>query len=1845
MSPSLGFGANEDRSLQVLWADGEYVLHRTERGDTDDHQLVLALMATAKHSPSTSLQRLAHEYALKDELDETWAVRPLQLVHERGRTMLLLEDPGGEPLARLLDGPMDLSSFLSLAVGIAKALGSLHECGLVHKDIKPANIMVGCNDGLVRLTGFGLASRLPRERPAPDPPEAIAGTLAYMAPEQTGRMNRSIDSRSDLYAFGVTLYQMVTGTLPFTASEPLEWVHCHIARRPLAPVVRTPTVPPPVSQIIMKLLAKTAEERYQTALGVENDLRRCLVEWERVQRIEPFPLARQDLPDRLLIPEKLYGRGREVDTLLAAFDRVVGSGRPELILISGYSGIGKTSVVHELHKELVPPRGLFAFGKFDQYKRDIPYATLVQAIHGLVRPLLGKGEAELVAWRHDLLEALGPNGRLMVDLVPELKLIIGEQPPVPELPPQQAQIRFHLVFRRFIGVFARPEHPLALFLDDLQWLDLATLDLIEDILIQQDVRHLMLVGAYRDNEVSLAHPLMHKLNAIRKSGSVVNEIVLAPLAPEDLERLTGDSLRHEPERVRPLAQLIHEKTAGNPFFAIQFTSSLAEEGLLAFDHREAQWSWDIDRIHAKGYTDNVVDLLLEKLSRLPVGTQRALQKLACLGASAELDLLTTVYDTSMEDIHSDLWEAVRAGLVLRSEDAYRFLHDRVQEAAYSLIPEDLRAAVHLRIGRLLEANTPPHKRDEVIFEIVNQLNRGAALITAEGERLQLAELNLIAGKRAKAATAYASALNYFVLGGTLLPVEPWTRCYDIAFAIDINNAECELLTGNLAGAEERLSMLQRRAASVLDRAATTRMQVLLHMLSGRPDRAIEVGLQYLREVGIEWSAAPTDEEVGEELESMWRRLEGRSIEALYDLPLMSDPQRRATMDVLLELLSPGLYANENLESLLVLRMVNLSIDHGNCDASAHAYASLNLALGVRFGDYESTKRFSQLSLDLVGKEGFERYKVRVHSAFGVMVLPWIRPFRDAQPVIRRALEMVLEAGELTYAGYLYDATVTQLLSLGTPLAEVQRTAEHGLQFAQKLGFDVTTAVIVGQLGIIKTLRGLTPDFGSFSDDQFDESRFEQYLLADRYLALPACWYWIRKLQALILSGRYDEALEAGRYVQRFFWTDGPFIEAAEYHFYDALARAAAFDDATPVEQREHLKALGEHHKKLVFWAGNCPENFENRAALVEAEIARLQGRELEAERLYERAVGSAREQGFMQNEGLAYEWAARFYRARGFDEISHLYFRNARRCYLNWGADGKVRQLDQLYPHLRDDERALPNPTTTIQAPVDHLDLATVLKVSQSVSGEMILEKLLDTVMRTAIEQAGAQRGVLLISRGAEQRIVVEAITDGDTVTVQLLDEVMSPDRVPASVLRYVEQMRESVVIDQARADNPFSEDSYFRAVQARSVLCLPLLNQSKLIGLLYLENNLASGVFAPTRIPVLKLLASQAAISLENTRLYMDLTERETKIRRLVDANIIGIFFWDIEGRITEANEALLRMVGYDRDDLASGRLRWTDLTPAEWLDRDLQQFVPELKIAGSLPPFEKEYLRKDGTRLPVLIGVASFEERGGEGVAFVLDLTGLKRAEAEARENERRYREIQSRLARANRVATMGQLTASIAHEVNQPIAAALTNGQAALRWLSKQPPDLMEVQQALERIVKDGTRAGEIIDRMRALFGKAPPSKADLDINEVVGEIVALTQGEALKNGVTVRAELEGGLPVVRADRVQLQQVVLNLIANAIEAMSEIEDEARDLHIITAQHTPDGVIVTVRDTGPGLTFKGVEDVFEALYTTKPTGLGMGLPICRTIIEAHGGKMWASANKPRGAIFQFTLPQMEEE
>ena len=827
MNLSLGAGGASD--LSVLCEDGERVLCRGWRVDGDGEcTAVLAVLSAAEHATPGFVDRLAHEYALKDELDGGSAARPLALVREHGRTMLLLEDPGGDPLDRLLGRPMEIGRFLRFATGLSTALRRVHERGLIHKDIKPTNVLVDLASSHVWLTGFGIASHLPRERQSPGPPELLAGTLAYMAPEQTGRMNRSINSRSDLYSFGITLYEMLTGALPFMASDPMEWVHCHIARRALPPVERLKDLPVSVSAIVSKLLAKTPEERYQTAAGIESDLRRCLAQWELEGRIEEFPLCEHDTSDRLLVPEKLYGREREIETLLAAFDRVVTSGRLELVLVSGYSGIGKSAVVNELHKALVPPRGLFASGKFDQYRRDIPYATLAQAFRSLIRRLLGKSEAELQHWRDRFRQALDPNGLLIVDLVPELKLIIGAQPPVPELAPQDAQNRFQLVFRRFIEVFARPEHPLALFLDDLQWLDAATLDLIEHLLTHAEVRHLLLVGAYRDNEVSPSHSLLRTLGTIRKAGGRIQEIVLAPLGLDGIGQLVADAIHSEPERTRPLAQLVEEKTGGNPFFAIQFLTALAEEGLIAFDPIAQAWQWDIGRIRARRYTDNVVDLMTGKLKRLSATTQDALKKLACLGNVADIATLALVHGKTEDAMHSALQEAVRAGLVFREDRTYRFLHDRIQQAAYSLIPDEQRADLHLSIGRALLASMTADELTEHLFDVANQFNRGAARPIDRDEKPQVAAIDLRAGRKARASAAFESACVYLASGMALLDERDWSSQYELMFSLRLERAECEFLAGNFDTAEQLIVELLQRGISKVDQAAVYHLKILLH---------------------------------------------------------------------------------------------------------------------------------------------------------------------------------------------------------------------------------------------------------------------------------------------------------------------------------------------------------------------------------------------------------------------------------------------------------------------------------------------------------------------------------------------------------------------------------------------------------------------------------------------------------------------------------------------------------------------------------------------------------------------------------------------------------------------------------------------------------------------------------------------------------------------------------------------------------------------------------------------------------------------------------------------------------
>jgi PAS domain S-box-containing protein len=1000
----------------------------------------------------------------------------------------------------------------------------------------------------------------------------------------------------------------------------------------------------------------------------------------------------------------------------------------------------------------------------------------------------------------------------------------------------------------------------------------------------------------------------------------------------------------------------------------------------------------------------------------------------------------------------------------------------------------------------------------------------------------------------------------------------------------LNRAECEFLTGELAAAAERLKMLSSRAANAVELAAVTCLSVDVHTTQGKSDRAVAVCLDYLRYLGVEWSPHPSEEEVRREYERIWSQLGSRAIEELIELPLMSDPASLATLDVLTKVSPPAYLTDANLFSLAICRAINLSLERGSSDGSCVAYVNFSIITGPHFGNRQAGFRFGQLGYELAEKRGLKRFQARTSMSFGSYVMPWTKPIRAGRDLTRRAFEAANKVGDLCFAAYGCYNLNTNLLAAGDPLMEVQRAAEDGLEFAQKARFGIIVGVITAQLGLIRTLRGLTPKFGSFDDGQFDELRFERHL-ASEPAPITECFYWIRKLQARFVAGDYASAIDAALRAQRLLWASPPHFETAEYHFYGALARAAVANSATPdskgdlssiaLAKEEHVKALAKHHKQLALWAENCPENFENRVALVSAEIARIEGRELDAERLYERSIRSAHANGFIHNEALANELAARFYLARGFEKVAQAYLRDARYCFLRWGADGKVRQLDELYPYLREKE-PIPGPTSTIGAPVEHLDLATVIKVSQAVSGEIVLEKLIDTLMRTAIEHAGAERGLLILPRGVEQRIEAEATTTADSIIVRLREVSIAEAAVPESIVHYIVRTQESVILDDASAQNPFSADPYIRQHHVRSILCLPLINQARLIGVLYLENNLTPHVFTPARIAVLKLLASQAAISLENTRLYQDLGDREAKIRRLVDANIMGICVWNLEGQIIEANEEFLHTLEYAREDLVSGRVNWKDLTPPEWRESD-ERAVSELKATGTVQPFEKEFFRKDSSRVPVLIGGAMFEGTKNEGVSFVLDLSEQKRAEEALRRSE-------TYLAEAQRLSQTGSFGCDVSsgkfywsRETFRIFEYELaTEPTLELVLQRTHPEDRTLVRQVIERALherKDFDLEYRLLmpdDSVKYLRVVGHPSTEDESGNfEFVGAVTDITKRRWAEEGLQkAQAELSRVSRATTMDQLAASIAHANAIANLLkpveaERLREMVEQARRLH----------------------------------------------------------------------------------
>ncbi|CAB3752494.1 trifunctional serine/threonine-protein kinase/ATP-binding protein/sensor histidine kinase [Paraburkholderia humisilvae] len=1692
------------------------------RGKVGESEGMLIAVGGAGAYPTMQLEALRHEYALRADLDNEWAAVPVASARYDDQPSLLLKDPGGQLLRDLCGKPLPLDLFLPLAAAVAAAVEHMHMGGLIHLRIGPDNLLVETgtesaseseseseSESASRsaaaessgrchawLTGFGFAQRTRGGTPSPCgsiTPEAES--FAYLSPEQIGMPHQPADARTDLYALGCTFYELLTGAPPITATDPLEWAHAHTARQP--PHVRThrPSLPEPICAIVMKLLEKAPSERYQSAASLRADLERSLNMWRQHGTLEAFPLNLHDIADRLARSTKLYARQCDLKHLDSAFGQSR-QGAARCVFVCGTAGSGKSALVHEHLSGLSADMCWSAASKCEPATQGVPYASLTQALDNLVRPLLGATDAEFDRWRARLQSALRDQGRALLPLMPDLERIVGPQPALPPLPPQAEKDRFLRVVGDLLRAFASAERPVVLFIDDLQWSDDGTLSVLEYLALRAPLPYLLVIGSFRDDEIAPSHPL-HALAHDEKA----ELIALQPLTVDAVAALLADLLNDRQDRVLVLARLIVDRTYGNPFFTIQFISTLAQEGLITFQ-LDGRCTWDPTRIEAKGYTNNVVDLLLRQIDLLPAPTRDLMVIFSCLGGSAPANTIAVAADVSVQTVHDTLSAARDAKLIQCTDDAYAFTHDRILETTYLTLSDPLRrTAMHLRIGRRLRSRIAADPHSHSVFEVVNHLNRGVDLIDRAEERDDLAALNLQAGLQAKSAMAYADALAYLRHVAKIRSHDPdHPMLQTAAFHL----AECEFITGHLDEAETRLCALAQQPVDLPFAAEITALRAALYVVRDRPDLAVQVGLQYLHTAGVDLPACPSEAEIEVEYQRLTERLRGRTFDEFKVQPTMSDPVWRGVLQVLADLIPPAAFTTVNLSALIALHMARISFEHGVTDASCYGYVCVSEVFR-RFNDYQACHALGELAMHLVDARGFERYKARVHLTFGVMQ-SWTRPVRDALPHIRGAFEEATQAGDLTFAAYCRRHLISPMLVYGAPLAEMQQLAYESLAYARGTKIDLMIDAIRAQITYIDTLRGAPPNDAWSTDDE-----------ASRYTNRPksAFAHWTHRMQCHFLFGDLAAALDAEARASALLWSSGAHFEAALFVLFSALVHAAAGRTQHGDDRERHLGTLKLHQQQLDIWARNAPSNYRDGATLVAAEIARIEHRVPDAMRLYEDAIDCAREQRFLHNEALANELAAQFHAALGAKTASRSYLRHARQAYVAWGADAKVAQLDAAYPEL-----ATPRQRDAPVGLESQLDVRAVIMATHALSREIVLTRLVKTLMRCTLEHAGGQRCVLVMMHGDAMEIEAEAKVSGATVDVDLRSGAAGPMDLPLSLARTVIRTGEMRVLDDARAAREWSGDAYVRAIRPRSVLCLPLLNQSRMVGLLYIENNLAPGAFTQERTSVLAVLSTHAAISLENARLYAQLIEESAQ-----------------------------------REQVAE-RLRTT-----------------------------------------------------------------------------------QAELARTIRLTTMGELVASIVHEVNQPLSAAKTGAEAALRWLNRAEPEVGEARCTLDRVAADTTRAAMIVRGLLSLAKKSPPEMKRFDLNESMREVLQLLHREIAHHDVEIDARAIAGELAVLGDRVQLQQVVLNLVVNAMEAMTHSPPESRTLRL-SAQPARNGRIrVCVVDTGPGVDPTVQEKVFEPFVTTKNTGMGMGLSICRSIIEAHGGELTVSANVPYGACFEFTV------
>ncbi|MBD2253056.1 AAA family ATPase [Nostoc parmelioides] len=1959
---------------QIYWGSRTTVYRATQY----IQKLPVVIKVLQREYPTFGeLVQFRNQYAISKNLPIVGIIQPLSLEKFGNSYALIMEDWGGISLETYIQQQsLDIADILGIAIQLANILHELQQHRVIHKDIKPANILIHPESKQVKVIDFSIASLLPKETQEIQNPNTLEGTLAYLAPEQTGRMNRGIDYRSDFYALGVTLYQMLTGRLPFIADDPLELVHCHIAK------IATPAhevsidVPPILGAIVAKLMAKNAEDRYQNALGLKHDLGECCNQWKQTGSIAEFELGQRDLCDRFIIPEKLYGRETEVQTLLDAFERVA-VGTTELMLVAGFSGIGKTAVVNEVHKPIIKQRGYFIKGKFDQFNRNVPFSAFVQAFRDLMGQLLSESDAQLQHWKTQILAALGENAQVVVELIPELERIIGTQPPVPELSGTAAQNRFNLLFQKFIQVFTQPKHPLVMFVDDLQWADSASLNLIQVLMSESQTGCLLLLGAYRDNEVFAAHPLTLTLEGMEKAGATINTITLQPLSFTSLNHLIADTLHAQETVVKPLTELVMQKTHGNPFFATQFLKALHQDQLITFNSNAGYWQCDIVQVRDAALTDDVVELMAQQLQKLPQATQEILKLAACIGAQFDLNTLAIVSQQSPTDVATTLWKALQEGLILPQSDLYkfyleeiqttqhspqetlnyRFLHDRVQQAAYSLIPEVQKQVTHLQIGQLLLQGLSPLERIEQIFEIVNQLNLGRGKISDAVQKQQLAQLNLQAGQKAKLSAAYQAAQNYYDSGIDLLTTEAWQTDYALIYTLHREGAEAAYLCSNFDRAEALYVVTLDHAQTPLDKAVVYRIQMTQYQLQGRNAEAIAIQRQSLQLLG--WMMPKTPESIQatleEEIATVNRFLEQQTIESILSFPKMENENIAELLRILQILFyAAWLDGQPTLALLALAKMTTLSLQYGNSDMSPFGYVGYGLIANTLLKEFAIAYQFGNMAVHLC--EQFDNADVRgmTNFLFAADVHSWSRPIREADIYYDNAYKYGMDGGNWLTVGFMMMQSGSDRLTYGKNLDELYAIATTHADFLRHIkSFENLDALIAGVIQPIRNLLGLTHTHLIFDDDYFSESKYlEKYSDTPYHLA----WLYSVKIRNSYLFGNqaaYPDLIPQLSIIEN---TVSSHTKVPSSVFYVALMHISLAESAQDEQERQlHWQALIPLEEKLNQWQAACPANIVHKCLLIQAEKARLKGQKLEAINLYEEAITTAKAHEYSYEEALANELAAQFYLNWGKEKVAAGYMQEAYYCYARWGAKAKVVDLETRYPDLLRPILQQTQASTSILSTLatispltvsghnsdrhssssisinQALDFAAILKASQALSSNIQLDELLHQLTQIILQNSGSDRCVLILPSETGEWQVRAIATPNET---QLYTEpLINHPHIPVKLIQYVKNTQEMVVIDNMETTLPVIGD-YLRQHQPRSVLCMPLLHQGHLIGILYLNNQLICGVFTEERILILNFLCTQAAISLENARLYQQLehslqdAQQKSQdlaevlalsngqqqilalIAQRVSLNTIlaatarsieshahhpaycSFLLIDAEGRLCyaaapslpAAYNALIDGVKIGPEVGSCGTAAYckasvtvTDIaTDPLWANYQVAVDFG-LRACTSTPILgaDGQVLATLAMYLPVA-GEFTLHDRKLMEVATYLARIAIERHQADIE-----LQNTQLQIVQSEKMASLGNLVAGVAHEINNPIGflnGSITNGQDYVQDLlghlalyqQHYPNPVEAIQDHAEDIdleflledlpklldsMKGATdRITNISNSLRTFSRADTEYKISANLHEGLDSTLLILKYRLKANeyrpAIQIIQEF-GDLPTIECFPGQLNQVFMNILANAIDMFDEMAQtqsfqalEANPQQItIRTEVISNQVYIRMRDNGKGMTQEVQEKIFEHLFTTKAVGkgTGLGLAIARQIVvEKHGGNLSVWSELGQGTEFTIQIP-----